>query len=53
MSAADRLKTGDLDGALADLTAEVKAAPQIAKHRIFLFPASRHQKKIGNGRSAS
>lgn len=38
MSAAeDRLKSGDLDGALADLTEEIKKAPQVARSRVFLF----------------
>ena len=38
MSAAeDRLKSGDLDGALAELTEEIKKAPQVARNRVFLF----------------
>ncbi len=37
MRAVDLLKTGDLDGTLAALQADVRAKPQDAKLRIFLF----------------
>jgi len=35
--AEDRLKGGDLDGALAELTAQVRRAPSDARLRVFLF----------------
>jgi type VI secretion system protein ImpE len=37
MGAEDALKTGDLDAALTDLTAQVRRAPADARLRVFLF----------------